>query len=222
MVLDRSGYLQALERDGSPEAEGRLENLRELLSAADDFGRDLAREPDPSDERSEMELFLDQVALVSDIDAWERRDECVSLMTVHTAKGLEFPVVYVVGLEEGVFPHAGAMRDDGGIEEERRLCYVAMTRAMERLVLTSARERHRWGSRTYGVASRFLREIPDDALERPLAGGARVPGDSTLDFSYSQDAGGEDMDDSLAPGLRVQHPIFGPGVVLQVLSLIHI
>ena len=216
VVLDRSGYLRALEREGSPEAEARLENLRELLSAADDFGREL--EPDASEERSEIELFLDQVALVSDIDAWERRDECVSLMTVHTAKGLEFPAVYVVGLEEGIFPHAGAMRDEGGIEEERRLCYVAMTRAMERLVLTSARERHRWGSRTYGVASRFLREIPDDALERPLAGGARVPGDSTLDFSYSQEAGGDDMDDALAPGLRVQHPIFGPGVVLQVLG----
>ncbi|HJO24110.1 MAG: UvrD-helicase domain-containing protein [Myxococcota bacterium] len=217
-VLDRSGYLQALERDGSPEAEARLENLRELLSAADDFGRELAREPDASEERSETELFLDQVALVSDIDTWERRDECVSLMTVHTAKGLEFPIVFVVGLEEGVFPHAGALRNDGGIEEERRLCYVAMTRAMERLVLTSARERHRWGSRTYGIASRFLREIPDDALERPLAGGARVPGDSTLDYSYSQDAEGGDMDDALAPGLRVQHPTFGPGVVLQALG----
>jgi DNA helicase-2/ATP-dependent DNA helicase PcrA len=208
-VLDRSGYMAALEKDGSPEAETRVENLRELISAAEDFGRELAGLE--GEERSEIELFLDQVALVSDIDTYERRDECVSLMTVHTAKGLEFPLVFVVGLEEGVFPHAGAMRDEQGVEEERRLCYVAMTRAMERLFLSSARERLRFGSRTYGVASRFLGEIPADALAEPA--GDR---DASLDYSYAQEAYPGDEAPELARGLRVRHPIFGPGTVLAV------
>jgi DNA helicase-2/ATP-dependent DNA helicase PcrA len=213
LTLQRSGYVKALEKDGSPEAEGRLENLRELISAAEDFGRELDGE---EDEVSEMERFLDQVALVSDIDAWNDRDECVSLMTVHTAKGLEFPVVFVVGLEEGVFPHSGSMRDEVGIEEERRLCYVAMTRAMEELTLTSARERLRYGSRTYGVASRFLREIPEDALAASAR--SQRESDSSLDYSYAQDAPGDVDDGDLAPGLRVRHPIFGPGTVLEVVG----
>ena len=217
LTLQRSGYVKALEKEGSPEAEGRLENLRELISAAEDFGRELGDDAD--EERSEMELFLDQVALVSDVDSWDDRDECVSLMTVHTAKGLEFPCVFVVGLEEGVFPHAGSLRDEAGIEEERRLCYVAMTRAMEELVLTSARERLRYGSRTYGVSSRFLREIPEEVLSEPLGGTRPDPsGDADFDYSYAQDAPGDVMDGDLAPGLRVRHPIFGPGSVLEVIG----
>jgi DNA helicase-2/ATP-dependent DNA helicase PcrA len=211
-VLDRSGYLAALEKEGSPESETRIENLRELVSAADDFGREAMGEVDG--ERSELEVFLDQVALVSDLDAYDRRDDCVSLMTVHTAKGLEYPVVFVVGLEEGIFPHSGSLRDERGVEEERRLCYVAMTRAMEKLTLTSARERLRFGSRTYGVASRFLREIPPEVMcgaspPRPAAG------DSSLDYSYGQEDYG-DAAPEIGPGLRVRHPIFGPGTVLAV------
>ena len=120
------------------------------------------------------------MALVSDIDAYDRRDDCVSLMTAHMAKGLEFPVVFVVGLEEGIFPHSGSMRDERGVEEERRLCYVAMTRAMERLTLTSAEERRRFGSRSYCVASRFLREIPRSVLAGPPPEpAAPIPGDSS-------------------------------------------
>ncbi len=222
-LLDRSGYLAALEKEGSPEAEARLDNLRELLSAADDFRRDAEG---VVDERSEIESFLDQVALVSDIDSFDARDDCVSLMTVHTAKGLEFPRVFVVGLEEGIFPHAGSLRDERGIEEERRLCYVAMTRAMEQLTLTSAQERMRFGSRSYNAVSRFLREIPESVTEP--AGRRRLQGraarearkaraiasrDDGLDYSYSQetvDEGGP------APGMRVQHPVFGGGKILAV------
>jgi len=215
-VLDRSGYLVALEREATPESQARIENLRELLSAADDFARGIAGLLD--EERSELELFLDQVALVSDVDTYERRDECVSLMTVHTAKGLEFPVVFVVGLEEGVFPHAGSMRDERGIEEERRLCYVAMTRAMQRLVLSSARERFRFGSRSYGVPSRFLREIPAEALAHGAAAVAAGSGDPSLDYSYAQEAHPDDGVGALAPGFRVRHPIFGLGTVLQVIG----
>jgi DNA helicase-2/ATP-dependent DNA helicase PcrA len=212
-VLERSGYLRALEKEGSPEAEARVENLRELLSAADDFDRETGALPD--DDRSDIEVFLDQVALVSDLDTYERRDECVSLMTVHTAKGLEYPVVFVVGLEEGIFPHSGSMRDERGIEEERRLCYVAMTRAMKRLVLTSAQERMRFGSRTYGVQSRFLNEIPAELLEgrRASRSGAKSQDDG-LDYEYAQES--YDEFGELAPGLRVRHPVFGPGQVIAV------
>jgi DNA helicase-2/ATP-dependent DNA helicase PcrA len=123
-----------------------------------------------------------------------------------------------VGLEEGVFPHAGSLRDEAGIEEERRLCYVAMTRAMEELVLCSARERLRYGSRTYGVASRFLREIPEEVLSAPHRASRASDGDSDFDYSYAQDAPGDVADGDLAPGLRVRHPIFGPGSVLEVMG----
>jgi len=207
LVLERSGYLRKLEQEGGPEAEARGENLRELVAAAEDFGR-----ANPGDDgRSPLELFLDQVSLVSDLDAYDRREDRVSLMTVHTAKGLEFPVVFVVGMEEGIFPHSASLRDADGLEEERRLCYVAMTRAMERLVLTSAAERLRYGARSWGVPSRFLREIPPEVLaaaprERRASSGP------TLDFSYAQDEGAG----VVAPGLRVRHPIFGPGTILEV------
>jgi len=210
-VLDRSGYVAALEREGGPEAEARLENLRELLRAGEDFGRANAGLRD--EDRSEIELFLDQVALVADVDFYDRRDECVSLMTVHTSKGLEFPVVFVAGLEEGIFPHAGALRDERGIEEERRLCYVAMTRAQDRLHLTWARERHRFGSRSYGTPSRFLSEIPREALGSAAAALRAEPGSGpALDYSYAQD----DAPPGLEVGLRVRHPIFGPGTILGV------
>jgi DNA helicase-2/ATP-dependent DNA helicase PcrA len=213
-VLDRSGYLASLEKEATPEAETRLENLRELLRAAEDFGRELEGD---EDDRTEIERYLDQVALVSDLDAYDRRDDCISLMTAHTAKGLEFPVVFVVGLEEGVFPHAGSLRDDRGIEEERRLFYVAMTRAMQRLTLVSARERTRFGSRSWGVPSRFLSEIPAAALAGPAPRGAAAASGG-LDYSYAQDdwSGGDAAE--VAPGLRVRHPVFGPGTVLAVIG----
>jgi DNA helicase II / ATP-dependent DNA helicase PcrA len=218
-ALDRSGYIDALERDGSLEAEERIENLRELLAAAEDFAR--ANAEAPGDERSALELFLDQVALVADVDSYDRRDDRVSMMTVHSAKGLEFPIVYLVGMEEGVFPHSNSMRDAAGLEEERRLCYVGMTRAMERLTITSAAERLRYGSRSYGVPSRFLSEIPAEVTER--IGGrvqgrvrrTREVGASHYDYSYAQSDPGEAAT-GIARGMRVRHPNFGTGTVLSV------
>lgn len=216
-VLDRSGYLAGLEREGGAEADGRVENLRELMAAADDFGRANAEVSD--DERSDLELFLDQVALVSDVDSYDRREDAVSMMTVHSAKGLEFPIVFLVGLEEGIFPHVGASRTPEGLEEERRLCYVGMTRAMERLIITCASERMRFGSRTYGVPSRFLQEIPSSVVE---SSGGRSRGrdavsvseDSSYDYSYAQSSPREA--DEVRPGLRVRHAHFGVGVVLSI------
>ncbi len=174
-VLDQTGYSNHLEKEDTPEADARLENLRELLTAAEDFERVNASAAD--DERTGLERFLDQVALVSDLDAYHERDDCVSLMTAHSAKGLEFPIVFMVGMEEGIFPHAASSRDESGVEEERRLCYVGMTRAMEELTLTCAAERHRFGSRTSSPPSRFLNEIPNAALAET----ARASFDSSPD-----------------------------------------
>jgi len=211
-VLDRSGYLAHLERQANPEAEGRLENLRELLAGAEDFA---SANAGAEEDRSALELFLDQVALVSDLDAWEDRSARVSLMTAHTAKGLEFPIVFLVGLEEGVLPHAASSRDVAGVEEERRLCYVGMTRAMERLHLTCASERRRYGARTFCTPSRFLSEIPSEWVQGGTARPAPSRGDTRhIDYAYGQDGG--DEGDGLAPGLRVRHPIFGEGTVTDV------
>jgi len=215
-VLDRTGYLESLEKQGTPEAEGRLENLRELLTGAEDFGLENAGAS--FDERTLVELFLDQVALVSDLDAWKGERDRVSLMSVHMAKGLEFPVVFLAGLEEGLLPHVASQRTPAAIEEERRLCYVGMTRAMERLFLTCASERRRFGSRTFNPPSRFLSEIPEAVTvgaSFDRAGRAFEPGTHrSFDYSVSQDDGGDT--DGIRVGLRVRHPIFGPGSVTAV------
>jgi DNA helicase-2/ATP-dependent DNA helicase PcrA len=202
VVFDRTGYAAALEKEDTLEAETRLENLRELLTAAEDFER-----TDVEDERSPLERFVDQVALVSDLDSYDRRDECVSLMTAHSAKGLEFPIVFLVGMEEGVFPHAASARDETGVEEERRLCYVGMTRAMEELTLTCAAERRRFGSTSAAPPSRFLSEIPDAAIAEGVSNFAAGP---SLDFSYDQS---QPADSPLAVGLQVRHPVFGLGTI---------
>ncbi|MFQ5418295.1 MAG: ATP-dependent helicase [Myxococcota bacterium] len=125
-VLDRTGYLRRLESEGTPEALARIENLKELIAAAEDFDR--ANAEIEIDERTELELFLDQVTLVSDIDSYDRREDCVSLMTVHSAKGLEFPVVFVVGMEEGIFPHSASLRDERGVEEPAPRAVATRTR----------------------------------------------------------------------------------------------
>jgi DNA helicase-2/ATP-dependent DNA helicase PcrA len=215
-VLERSGYLASLEKEGTPEAEARLENLRELISAAEDFEAQNADLGD--DERSPLELFLDQVALVADVDSLDDRSDRVSLMTAHSAKGLEYPQVFLVGLEEGILPHAASARDPEGLEEERRLFYVGMTRAMELLTLTCAKERRRFGSRTYSVPSRFLSEIPEALLEgeapRSDDLGARsvYSRGRELDYSYGQ----ESTAGEIQVGLRVRHPVFGLGTVISV------
>ena len=212
-VLDRSGYLQHLEKDPSPEAEARRENLRELVSSAEDFA---LSNSDLSEERTPLEFFLDQVALVSDVDQYRGGEERVSLMTTHSAKGLEFPVVFLVGMEEGIFPHAASSRDESAVEEERRLCYVGMTRAREELILTTAAERRRFGSRSFSVPSRFLSEIPAELLQEEGVSakkGASLGG-PRVDASYAQWEPGEEQE--IAAGTSVRHPVFGSGVVEQV------
>jgi DNA helicase-2/ATP-dependent DNA helicase PcrA len=214
-ILDRSGYRRRLEQEGTAEAETRLENLRELEAGAEEF--EAANVDLAGDERSVLELFLDQVALVSDLDEADMRDDRVSLMTAHSAKGLEFPVVFLVGMEEGIFPHAASSRDDLAIEEERRVCYVGMTRAMERLTLTWARKRRRFGSQSFATPSRFLDEIPASLVDgfashRDLP---ETPGGRSLDYSYDQSG---EQSSGVSPGIRVRHPIFGTGSVLAVVG----
>jgi DNA helicase-2/ATP-dependent DNA helicase PcrA len=166
---DRSGYIRSLEDEGTPEAFSRIENLKELANAAQD-----------AEERGEtLDTFLDHAALSSDADQYSAEAK-VTLMTMHAAKGLEFPLVFVAGMEEGLFPSARTMMDPSGLEEERRLCYVGMTRAMDTLVMTRARHRRRYGSDMPDatVASRFLEEVPSRLMEdlgsppeRPQFGG---------------------------------------------------
>src|SRR5262249_5752230 len=138
-LLERTGYLRALEAENTVEAEARLENLRELLAAVEEFERQNRELRETGDEaRDLVDLFLEQVTLLSEADTVDTASDRVPLMTVHVAKGLEFKRVFVVGLEEGIFPHFASLEDPAAIEEERRLCYVAMTRAMERLTLCNA------------------------------------------------------------------------------------
>ena len=156
-VCDRSGYIRALEEKDDMESRGRIENVQELKSNIMGF---LEREP----EDATLSGFLNEIALYTDLDSMAADDNCVTMMTIHSAKGLEFPTVYVVGMEEGIFPGSSAQYDEEELEEERRLCYVAMTRAKEKLTLTNARQRMLYGRTTPNPPSRFLEEIPADNM----------------------------------------------------------
>ena len=155
-LIDRTGYIKQLEEEDTPEAYSRVENIRELVNAA----------MDSKDRGETLDQFLDHAALVSDADAYDERAQ-ITLMTLHAAKGLEFPLVFLCGLEEGLFPHSRTFLNPDEVEEERRLCYVGMTRAMDQLALTRAVYRRRYGSDTPepSVPSRFLEEIPAELME---------------------------------------------------------
>ncbi len=171
-VLDETGYRAMLERDPSIEAAGRLENINELLNAAAD-----------ADERGEdVYAFLDHTALISDSDRIDRRVP-ILLMTLHNAKGLEFPLVVLIGMEESLFPHSRSLQDESALEEERRLCYVGMTRAERQLVLSCAKERRRFGggSPEWTAPSRFLSEVPPHLVDARTPGGSRVVLDEFAD-----------------------------------------
>ena len=157
LILDRTGYQRMLEADPSPETESRIGNLQELLNAAADAA-----------ERGEtLADFLDHAALVSDADQVDSGAQ-VSLLTIHNAKGLEFPIVFLAGMEEGLFPHTRSLDSEAQMEEERRLCYVGMTRAEQRLYMSWARFRRRWGGGQPepSIASRFLAEVPQEFVEQ--------------------------------------------------------
>jgi ATP-dependent DNA helicase UvrD/PcrA len=228
-MLDQSGYLQDLRDERSEDAESRVENLAELVSAAREYE---SREQEPS-----LGGFVDRLSLLSDVDEEQgARDARVWMMTLHSAKGLEFPVVVLAGLEEGLFPHSRSSEDEEELEEERRLCYVGMTRARSRLVLTGAARRRIFGEYQSSEPSRFIDEVPADLIERkaasfssssgyqgnfphydfrtnPYGRGRRVK-EAEPTYSY------EDEDQStgiaLRLGMKVRHPQFGIGTVLSV------
>jgi DNA helicase II / ATP-dependent DNA helicase PcrA len=156
-ALQESGYLDALRAERTIEAEGRIENLEELVS--------VAREYEATAEEPSVEEFLQQVALFSEQDNLKSDEGIVTLMTIHNAKGLEFPVVFLIGMEDGVFPHMRSI-EAGDVEEERRLAYVGITRAKQKLYLTYARQRSLYGGSEWNLPSRFLDEIPADLAER--------------------------------------------------------
>jgi DNA helicase-2/ATP-dependent DNA helicase PcrA len=201
-VLERSGYIEALEAERTIEAQGRIENLQELVGVAQEYQ---ATSPEPS-----LSGFLQEISLYSDQDAIRGEQSLVTLMTLHNAKGLEFRAVFMIGMEEGIFPHARAIEEQG-LEEERRLAYVGMTRAKERLVLTHASARSLWGSRSYNLPSRFLDELPEDRVER-----SRLQPASWS--SYGSPTGIAPRSDapSLSTGDSVRHETLGEGVVTAV------
>ncbi|HEY8464957.1 MAG TPA: DNA helicase PcrA [Bacillota bacterium] len=162
-VLNESGYLQELKAENSLEAQGRLENLDEFLNLTAEF--------ELNSEDQSLAAFLETVALVADIDNYEAESDAIVLMTLHSAKGLEFPVVFLVGMEEGIFPHSRSLLENSELEEERRLCYVGVTRAKQRLYLTNAGMRVMYGSYQSSVPSRFLLELPREAVN-VLKGGS--------------------------------------------------
>lgn len=159
-VLEKSGYLEALRLEGSDQSKSRLDNLNEFLRIADEFAKD------PEEENNKtLEDFLNHVALVADIDDAKLTQDSVTLMTLHSAKGLEFPVVFIGGMEDGLFPSQRSLEDEDKLEEERRLCYVGITRAKKRLYLTSCRSRMVYGHVVMYPPSRFLQEIPRNLIE---------------------------------------------------------
>jgi len=214
-TLAETGYAALLSREDTQESQDRLDNLAELLTAAAEYE---GREESPT-----LSGFLDRAALLSETDRL-RDDVPVLLMTLHAAKGLEFESVFVPGLEEGLLPHSRSLASPEGLEEERRLAYVGMTRAMERLHLSWARSRLVFGQRRIAEPSRFLEEIPRDALER--SGGLAVTpavhgGRGRRAWEGSDRAiveaspGPAPEAEELRPGVRVRHPLFGIGTVLR-------
>ncbi len=209
-VINNSGLVEHHKKEKADRGEARVENLNELVSAARTF------EPDGKNTDEEalppLDAFLSHAVLESGEGQAEAWEDCIQMMTLHTAKGLEFPVVFLCGLEDGLFPHQRSLNDEEGLEEERRLCYVGTTRAMKQLYMTYAEQRRLHGQDNYGTPSRFISEIPEDLIEevrpriqisRPVAAGRFRP-----------------PVEELAPGVklgaRVRHKKFGEGVILKV------
>jgi DNA helicase II / ATP-dependent DNA helicase PcrA len=202
-VLERSGYLDALEAERTIEAQGRIENLQELVGVAQEYQ---ATAPEPS-----LSNFLQEISLYSDQDALRGEESLVTLMTLHNAKGLEFRAVFMIGIEEGIFPHSRSL-EEAMLEEERRLCYVGMTRAQERLTLTHASSRSLWGARSYNLPSRFLDELPEgEGVDRQ----ALRPSSWT---NYGAPTGITPRAEhpELSTGDSVVHGTLGEGVVTQI------
>ncbi|HEY5600377.1 MAG TPA: 3'-5' exonuclease, partial [Candidatus Manganitrophaceae bacterium] len=230
-LIDEIHYFDLLKKEFGTESEGRIENVLEFISAADAF--EVAPFPDEAPDgagdapaqRTGLKDFLDQIALVTNGDEQGAPEGGVTLMTLHSAKGLEFPVVFLVGMEEGLFPHSRSLTDLREMEEERRLCYVGMTRAKERLYLVSATRRRLYGSSQWNAPSRFLGELPSESISvaairssHPASLGRSAPAwgiknkrDEPVYSDIEESEAGE-----YPVGATVRHPLFGIGKVRKV------
>jgi DNA helicase-2/ATP-dependent DNA helicase PcrA len=207
-VIDSTGYKRFLD-DGTTEGEARVENTYELINVASKY--------DNLEPALSLNIFLEEIALISDLDGLDTQDNAVTLMTIHSAKGLEFSVVFIVGLEEGVLPHSRSLLDREELEEERRLMYVAITRAKDKLYLTHSRSRMVYGEMQNNTASQFIQDLPDEVLESDPGRTQRKLHTSDISYTpipyeeYPEEAGVE-----LHDGDRVYHQTFGEGTVVNV------
>ena len=200
LAWDVSGYMSELASERTFEALSRQENLRELAGVAKEF--------EESGEDPTLANFLERVALITDTDVSSGEETGVTFMTLHNAKGLEFPVVFIAGMEEGVFPHIRSLSEPDQLEEERRLCYVGLTRAMQRLYLLNAWSRNLWGGVTYNPPSRFLAEIPDHLLHQAARHDPVAP---------PRGRSGSTVDpDRFSIGQEVHHDRWGRGVIIDI------
>ncbi|YAI82462.1 MAG: DNA helicase PcrA [cyanobacterium endosymbiont of Rhopalodia sterrenbergii] len=205
-IMEVSGYIDDLKQKKTEEADNRLENISELYNAILQFQEDA--------ENINLQGFLSNVSLSSDLDDLKEEQEKVSLMTLHSAKGLEFPVVFLVGLEQGLLPHVRSLNDPLSLEEERRLCYVGLTRAQEQLFLTYARERFVWGSKETKIPSQFLKELPSDLIKSDASKTSKYYHQSnTLKAKTLQI-----YNQQWSVGDRLIHPNFGIGEVTHILG----
>jgi len=219
-ILTGTGYIDYWQSDPSPKAKERVENVKELVSAMAEY-----EEANPG---AKLEDFLNQVALMSEVDKLDENAEAVTLMTIHSAKGLEFDVVFLTGMDEGIFPHKNCIDEPGGIEEERRLAYVAITRARKKLFIFSALSRRQFGTKKMGMISRFVHEIPEELFEHK----GRLPVNQTRERYYGSGPDEEPADSCPAPGndivyndepqeqvylpgQKVKHTKMGTGTILK-------
>jgi len=216
-VLEDSGYLADLQVEQTIEALGRVENVRELVTVAEEYeigaeGSMIGDEAwDDLDGPRRLELFLESISLVAEIDELDEGSATVTLMTLHNAKGLEFPIIFIIGLDDGVFPHVRALGDPRELEEERRLCYVGITRAQDRLFMTNAWSRMLWGGTNFNPPSRFLSEIPEELVTKIDKRRRRVEHEaSSSSVRSTVDAS------QISTGDRVLHDKWGTGVVLDI------
>jgi len=247
-VLEDTGYLAELEAERSIEAEARLENLQELVGTCRQFdealeegdvtglagiaggtgdddgaGDDAALTPVAPSGLDRVQAFLEAISLVTDLDDVEGDKRAVTLMTLHSAKGLEYPVVFLTGLEDGIFPHMRSLGDPDELEEERRLCYVGITRARERLYLCHAWSRTLFGSTDFYPPSRFLSEIPEELVEvlgeaRPVGGGAGAHREAVVSAAINAATSSSPSLRNLRVGDDVGHETFGEGVIIDLIG----
>jgi DNA helicase II / ATP-dependent DNA helicase PcrA len=203
-IIEQSGYVKELQQQGTDEADNRIANIHELYNAVQQFQED--------NEENSLEAFLASASLSSDLDDLNEKQQKVSMMTLHAAKGLEFPIVYLVGMEQGLLPHNRTLNDPLEIEEERRLCYVGITRAQEQLFLTYTRERRLWGNREPAVSSQFLQELPEELID------SNINVASTYRSRIRAERTSQAIDIDWSVGDRVLHHEFGAGEITHVLG----